>query len=274
MNHRIPLTIQLEQFEGPLDLLLFLIHSHELNISTVSITRITDQYLFYIRNMKELDFGLASEFLVLAATLLLWKSKAILPDLNAEANEEVEDSILPLTPEDLIRQLQEHEKYLAAGDLLASLPKLHEDVFQRPFPKAPVVKVWKEMNITTLALSFQECLTQSRKRKTVLRKETVSISEKIKKMALQLKMGEMIPLLSLVDLTNIRPETVVTFLASLELSRLKKLRVHQESLYGPILLELIDLITNLELKLATSFEQATAAIEIPEQPLLEENIIL
>ena len=104
--------------------------------------------------------------------------------------------------------------------------------------------------------------------------ENISISEKIKKMALQLKMGEMIPLLSLVDLTNIRPETVVTFLASLELSRLKKLRVHQESLYGPILLELIDLITNLELKLATSFEQATAAIEIPEQPLLEENIIL
>jgi segregation and condensation protein A len=201
----------------------------------------------------------------MAATLLLWKSKAILPDLNAELAADEEESILPLTPEELIAQLKEHERFLAAGDALHALPKLHEDFFQRPQPKPPIHKVWKEMNITTLAISYQESLVQSRKRKTVLRKETVSISEKIKEMALRLKMGELIDLNSLITDRAFRPETVVTFLASLELSRLKKLRVHQELNYGPILLELIDKITSLELQLATSFEKATQEESLPPQ---------
>ena len=75
MLHRLPLTVRLESFEGPLDLLLYLIQSHELDISTVSITRITDQYLAHIRIMKDLNFDTASEFLVMASTLLHWKSK-------------------------------------------------------------------------------------------------------------------------------------------------------------------------------------------------------
>ena len=85
-------------------------------------------------------------------------------------------------------------------------------------------------------------------------------------MALRLKMGELVDLFSLLTDRTFRPETVVTFLASLELSRLKKLRVHQEQLYGPILLELIDKITSLELQLATSFEKATSE----QTDLLEE----
>src|ERR1700744_6016802 len=79
MSNRVPITIRLETFEGPLDLLLYLIQSHELDISKVSIGKITDQYLAYVRLMQELNFDTASEFLVLAATLLHWKSRALLP---------------------------------------------------------------------------------------------------------------------------------------------------------------------------------------------------
>src|SRR5437016_12241554 len=79
MANRVPITVRLESFEGPLDLLLYLIQSNELDISKVSIGRITDQYLAYVRLIQELNFDTASEFLVMAATLLHWKSRALLP---------------------------------------------------------------------------------------------------------------------------------------------------------------------------------------------------
>ena len=79
VSQRLPITVRLESFEGPLDLLLYLIQSHELDISRISITQITDQYLAYVQLLQELNFDTASEFLVMAATLLHWKSKAVLP---------------------------------------------------------------------------------------------------------------------------------------------------------------------------------------------------
>src|SRR2546421_31911 len=79
MAYRVPITVRLESFEGPLDLLLYLIQSHELDITRVSIGRITDQYLAYVYLIQELNFDTASEFLVMAATLLHWKSKSLLP---------------------------------------------------------------------------------------------------------------------------------------------------------------------------------------------------
>src|SRR3954470_6158759 len=104
VQNRIPITVRLESFEGPLDLLLYLIQSHELDISTVSIGRITDQYLVYVRLMRELDFDIASEFLVMAATLLHWKSKALLPVERKEGSLSADDEP-ELTQEDLVRQL-------------------------------------------------------------------------------------------------------------------------------------------------------------------------
>ena len=85
LSNRVPITVRLDTFEGPLDLLLYLIQSHELDISKVSITKITDQYLAYVRLMQELNFDAASEFLVMAATLLHWKSKAGVPYSSADS---------------------------------------------------------------------------------------------------------------------------------------------------------------------------------------------
>src|SRR3954467_6243741 len=111
MASRLPITVRLESFEGPLDLLLYLIQSHELDISRISISRITDQYLAYVRLMQELCFDTASEFLVMAATLLHWKSKAILPQdpESAEASTQDEDGLM--SQEELVRQLLEHQRF-------------------------------------------------------------------------------------------------------------------------------------------------------------------
>ncbi|MCM2321964.1 MAG: segregation/condensation protein A [Oligoflexia bacterium] len=265
MAQRVPITVRLESFEGPLDLLLYLIQSHELDISKVSISRITDQYLAYVRLMQELNFDTASEFLVMAATLLHWKSKSLLPqeeklDPNAAKEEE-------FTQEDLIRQLLEHQRFLAAGQDLAQLPRLGDDVFVRNNRRPPIEKIWKEMSLTDLTLTYQDMLVRARKRTTVLRKETVSLTDKIMEFGHKLKVGKLVELRNVIAILGSRPETVVAFLASLELSRLKKMRLHQEGTYQPIYLELLETLENFNTQLASGFENPTPPAPAPAENL-------
>ncbi len=252
MSNRVPITIRLDQFEGPLDLLLYLIQSHDFDISKISISKITNQYLAYVLLMQELNFDTASEFLVMAATLLQWKSKAILPqDEVAEATNPLSDE---LTQEDLIRQLQEHQRFLEAGDNLAQLPRLGEDVFTRNNSKPPIERVWKDLDITSLATGYQDMLVRQRKRTQILKKETVSLSDKILEFSSKLTLNKPTDMRTLLSENAPLPEVVVTFLASLELSRLKKMRLHQEGTYQAIMLELLQTLQDFDLQLATGFE--------------------
>lgn len=257
MQHRTPITVRLESFEGPLDLLLFLIQSHELDISTVSIGKITDQYLAYVRLMRDLDFDLASEFLVMASTLLQWKSKALLPDENKAGDHVLAEDDIALTQEDLVRQLLEHRRFRAAGATLAELPWLGDDVFARPNPRAAIERMWKKMDVSSIAMSYQDMLVRARKRTKVLRKETVSLSDKILEFRDRLVPGQLTELRSLLAAGAERGEVVVTFLASLELSRMKKMRVHQEITYGPILLELLESLRDIDMATAIGFDALT-----------------
>ncbi|MBI2711327.1 MAG: segregation/condensation protein A [Bdellovibrio sp.] len=258
MTQRIPITIRLDSFEGPLDLLLYLIQSHELDISKVSIARITDQYLAYVRLMQELNFDTASEFLVMAATLLHWKSRALLPqDDKKERGPGLGQDGDEFTQEDLIRQLQEHQRFLKAGETLGSMVLLGDDVFTRSNEKPEIQKIWKTMDISSLALSYQDILVRARKRTHVLRKETVSITDKIKEFADRLPLNQLMELAKLMSLAPDRPEIVATFLATLELCKLKKMRVHQEGVYSSIYVELLEALTDMELSLETEFEPHT-----------------
>lgn len=267
MAYRVPITVRLERFEGPLDLLLYLIQSHELDISKLSISKITDQFVTYVRLMQELNFDAASEFLVLAATLILWKSKAILPqEEKTEAQAGSEDE--QFTQEDLIRQLLEHQRFLEAGESLAQLPRLGEDVFTRNNAKPPVEKVWKEMDITSLALGYQDMLVRQRKRTQILKKETVSLTDKIMEFSSRLPLGKPTDMRAMMSENPLKPEVVVTFLASLELSRLKKMRLHQEVTYSPILLELLEALKDFDLQLASGFDNP-APNGGPPAPILQ-----
>jgi segregation and condensation protein A len=261
VSHRVPITIRLDHFEGPLDLLLYLIQSHELDISKLAISQITDQYLSYVQLMQELNFDVASDFLVMAATLIHWKSKAILPQEGTAADAALQGEDAVLTPEQLLRQLLEHQRFLKAGETLSHLNLLGEDVFSRPNSKPPTEKLWKEMSITALALTYQDLLVKSRKRKTILKKETVSITDKIGTFTKRLKIGSRSTMRALIDDIQNRPEVVVTFLASLELSRLKKMRLYQEGTYQDIYLELLESLSNFNPGLATGFDSFTDVIE-------------
>lgn len=272
MASRLPITVRLESFEGPLDLLLYLIQSHEMDVSKISISRITDQYLAYVRLMQELNFDTASEFLVMAATLLHWKSKAILPqeEKQDQAGAGAEDGIL--TQEDLIRQLLEHQRFMQAGQDLAQLPLLGEDVFSRPNRRPPVEKIWKEMNLTDLTLAYQDMLVRQRKRTQVLRKETVSLASKIIEFRDKLKIGKMTEFRDLLSAIPSRPETVAAFLATLELSRLKKMRVHQEIAYAAIWIELLESLKNFDANMVDGFEADTKPLDAAGTPANEASL--
>lgn len=264
MAHRVPITVRLESFEGPLDLLLYLIQSHELDINRISIGRITDQYLAYVRLMQELNFDIASEFLVMAATLLHWKSKSLLPQEKDSDGNAVSGLDAEMSQEDLIRQLLEHQRFLAAGEDLAQLPRLGEDVFARPNKRPPIEKVWKEMDLTDLSLAYQDMLVRARKRTTILKKETISLTEKIMEFGSRLSIGKPMELTKLLSMNPSRPEIVVTFLASLELSRLKKMRLHQEKTYAEIYLELLETLQSFDLSLASGFDATGAILHVNE----------
>jgi segregation and condensation protein A len=261
LSARVPITVRLETFEGPLDLLLYLIQSHELDISKVSISKITDQYLVYVRLMQELNFDAASEFLVMAATLLHWKSKAILPQEQKADGQGQGDADAPFSQEDLVRQLMEHQRFLEAGESLAQLPTLGKDVFIRSNRKPPIERVWKEMNITDLAIAYQEMLIRARKRTQVLKKETVSITDKIMEFADRLLIDEIIEMRTLLSELPSRPEIVATFLAALELSRLKKMRLHQEGVYTSIYMQLLESLKDFDTKLASGFDAVAENLE-------------
>ncbi len=276
MAHRVPITVRLDSFEGPLDLLLYLIQSHELDITKVSLAKLTDQYLAYVRLMQELNFDIASEFLVMAATLLLWKSKSLLPQENDGTQGQAGDGEEEFSPEDLLRQLLEHQRFLAAGKVLSELPRRDEDVFTRPNLRPPVEKVWKDMDITSIALGYQDLVKRARKRKTILRKETVSIADRIMQFADKLEVGAPTALRSLLSSAPERGEIVVTFLASLELARMKKLRVHQEKTFEEIYLELLMSLQGIDLALATGFDaesgQKSSLISSVENQVHEAHI--
>lgn len=265
MSHRVPITIRLERFEGPLDLLLYLIQSHEFDINKISISKITDQFVTYVRLMQELNFDTASEFLVMAATLIQWKSKALLP--QEEKADGTQAQAEEFTQEDLIRQLLEHQRFLEAGQDLAQFPLLGDDVFARNNSKPPIERVWKDMDVTSLAMGYQDMLVRQRKRTQILKKETVSLTDKIMEFSSKLILNKPTDMRSMMSEKPLKPEIIVTFLASLELSRLKKMRVHQEITYSPIMLELLQTLKDFDLELASGFEYDNKPGQPAAQPV-------
>jgi len=252
---RLPITVRLESFEGPLDLLIYLIQSQELDISKVSIKKITDQYLSYIYLMHDLNLDLASEFLVMAATLLHWKSKSLLPNLDADLNFDIENEGDFISEDDLIRQLIEHQRFKQAARDMEQLNFLGDDVFTRQNAQPPTQRIWRETNLSELILCYQETLMGLRKSTKIVAKETVSLTEKIIEMSKKLKIGCPTNMDVLFSSKPSKNETVVTFLASLELAKQEWMRLYQEDTYDPIYLELIKDLDNFKEYFISDFDQ-------------------
>jgi segregation and condensation protein A len=239
-------TYKLESFEGPLDLLLHLIDKTEVDIYNIPIKAITDQYMAYLSDMQEMELDITSEFLVMAATLLLIKSKMLLPkppiiELDSDDYEEGEDPRA-----ELVRQLLEYRKFKGIADHLRDKELERSLIYTRePFDLTPYLPVVQEnpvkgIYVTDLMAAFQKVLRRLVGRSVVTRikRDEISVKDRIKELIhiLQLRGGKLL-FSKLFDDEITREEIVVTFLAMLELMKMKVIVCYQHRLFDDIVIQ-------------------------------------
>ena len=228
--------VKLEIFEGPLDLLLYLIKRDEIDIYEISLERLTRQYLEYLQAFKELNIDLAGEFIVMAANLIYLKSRSLLP-LDQQPPEEDAEEDDPRW--DLIRQLIEYKKFKEAAGQLHLRELEQEGIFTRETGPASIDSgplQLAEVGIFQLINAFQTVIKRVEERENLreIFGEHFSVSDKIE-LILQRIAGETaVPFSDLFSEIVSRVEIVVTFLALLELIRLKQVRAVQRSLFDQI----------------------------------------
>ena len=226
----VALKVFLDTFEGPLDLLLYLIRKQNLNILNVPIADITDQYVNYINLMKELELELAGEYLLMAAMLAEIKSKMLLPLF-----EEVEDEEDPRA--ELVRRLLEYERYRTASEELNKLKRLERDVFITGVESSHLAQPIElpDIALQELLLSFQEVLKRAEMFTTLhMLKEPLSVRERMATILEKLKNKDFIDFTELFDLEEQKTGLVVTFLAILELMKESLIEIVQTKAYGII----------------------------------------
>jgi len=229
--------VRLENFEGPLDLLLHLIKKNEVNIHDIPIAIITRQYLDAIQLMQELNLDVAGEFLVMAATLIHIKSKMLLPRPDTAAGTDGED----LDPRDaLVRRLVEHQKFKAAAELLHEREEVRSAQWKRPDERLLELtgddyEPELEVDLFGLLSAFQAVIERAKHRPTVLLPaDQISVEVRIDQLLARLSETKACGFEELFADVNDRGGLIVTFVALLEMIRLKLVRVFQSSLFGPI----------------------------------------
>ena len=229
--------VRLEVFEGPLDLLLYLIKKEELDITDINIEKITQQYLEYLELMRMLDLEIAGEFLVMAATLMYIKSRLLLPE-DQRVADELEEGEDPRW--ELVRQLVEYKKFKDAAEELGVRELQRQNIYGRTpaDPKLPVEPslAMGEVSLFDLINAFNEVLKRANKRKDFLEivDEHFTVADKIEFLLHRVAENAAIKFHELFTEAASRTEIVVTFLAVLELIRLKRIIVRQSQHFAEI----------------------------------------
>ncbi|KRE54331.1 segregation and condensation protein A [Paenibacillus sp. Soil522] len=236
---------KLDTFEGPLDLLLHLIDKAEIDIHEVSISEITIQYMDYLHAMKELELEVTSEFLVMAATLLAIKSKQLLPKppvFEDDYEDWPDDGLDPR--DELIQKLVEYRKFKQIAEQLREKEFERSLVFSRepedmtPFMKQEKVNPVEGIHLSDLIVAFQKALRRAARRNIVatVHRDEISVKDRIRDIVDVLKQFETVRFSRLIRENMDRHEIVVTFLAILELMKMKHIRCFQHQLFDDIVI--------------------------------------
>ena len=225
------LEVFLEAFEGPLDLLLYLIRKQNIDILDIPVAEITKQYMGYVELMKSVRLELAAEYLVMAAMLAEIKSRMLLPR-SAETEEEEDDPRA-----ELIRRLQEYERYKAAAEGLDEIPRLGRDlsVPRLDAPEARARKLLPDVSLEEVLLSMAEVLRRADMFEShQVTREALSTRERMSEVLERLKGNGFVPFVTLFTVEEGRLGVVVTFMAVLELIKEQLVELVQNEPFAPI----------------------------------------
>ena len=239
------LTVKLQVFEGPLDLLLYLLEKNKVNIYDIPIVEITEQYMEYIREMKRQDLEVLSEFLVMAATLVDIKSRMLLPS-NSDSEEEEEDPRA-----ELVQQLLEYKMYkcmayelkdrqMDAGRVMYKKPTIPEEV--RAYePPVDIHELISDITLSRLHEIFESIMKKQQDKIDPLRskfgkieKEEVSLEDKMDDLKKYAAGHRHVSVRGLLTAQSSKVEVIVTFLAILELMKMGTIRISQEHIFDDI----------------------------------------
>lgn len=225
------LEIILEVFEGPLDLLLYLIRRQNLDILQINVSQITKQYMDYVEMMSALNFELAAEYLVMAAMLAEIKSRVLLPRSDETDGEEEDPRA------ELIRRLQEYERFKGAAEDMDELPRMGRDfqLAKAGTPERDSKMPEPTVDLRELLLAFAEVLRRAEMFEShQVERERLSTRERMSRVVEALQHGQFVPFVTLFKAEEGRLGVVVTFLAIMELIKESLVEIVQNEIFGPI----------------------------------------
>jgi len=230
------LKITLGKFAGPLDLLLFLIRQEQANIFDIPISKITEEYLIYIRLMKSLDIAVAADFLVMAATLIEIKSRMLLPrDPMAPDEEEFDDP-----RKELVDRLLEYEKFKSAAGMLHEKTTVEQAVFQRGKIESDDANAEISATVFDILSVFQKIVARHRDEvKMEIAREEISLSDMIKTLRRRIFEEMELNILAFFEEMQTRRELVTAFIAVLEIVRTDSVKLTQKKTFGEIILKAV-----------------------------------
>jgi len=224
------MEVFLEAFEGPLDLLLYLIKKQNLDVLNIPMAEVTRQYMEYVELMKTISLELAAEYLVMAALLAEIKYRMLLPREHDETIDEEDPRA------ELIRRLQEYERFKKAAENIDQLPRLNRDFYEVTCPIDKTVKrPLPAVSLKELVFAFKEVLERAQlNTHHTVQREPLSVQERIQHIRMALQNKEFVTFSSLFNLNEGRLGIVVTFLAMLELLKDHLIEFIQTTPFGPI----------------------------------------
>lgn len=226
--------VTIDKFEGPLDLLLRLIEKEKLDITEVSLKKVTDQFLEHIKALEEIEAENLADFLILASQLILIKSKALLPDLDIEDEEEI-------SAEELALRLREYKRFKDQAQEVNEIYKNNKISFEQEFSlqKGDIFSPGKNLDVNSLHGAMSLIVASLDKFKDLAKKtvrQTISIKERIVELQKIISKEAEVRFRNIVKNSKNRLEAVVSFLALLELVKQQVIKVDQEEIFGDILL--------------------------------------
>ncbi|MAL98329.1 segregation and condensation protein A [Hydrocarboniclastica marina] len=225
------LAVILEAFEGPLDLLLYLIRRQNMDILDVDVSEITKQYMDYIGLMEAMRFELAAEYLLMAATLAEIKSRMLLPRQHSEEEEELDPRA------ELIRRLQQYERFKKAAEDIDSLPRMDRDTFgaRATVPDLPEQRVHPDVDLRDLLLAMREVMRRADMfEHHQVSRERLSTRERMSRILERLQGEGFVSFTALFTYEEGKLGVVVTFLATLELIKEQLVEIVQAEVFAPI----------------------------------------